>query len=64
MRVAALALFVCLLSFDATSAEWPAEFKLLTVPGANKIQRHDLRQINAKELSYSVNLDYPKMAIA
>ncbi len=63
---AGAALSILLMYFgicEVASAAESTEFDILTVKGAAQVQHHDLREINAKQISYTIELDYPNMAI-
>jgi hypothetical protein len=46
----------------ARAAE-PTEFDILTVKDAARVEHHDLRGINARQINYTIQLDYPNVAI-
>jgi hypothetical protein len=58
-----LLLSIVLGIFRVAWAVEPAEFEILTASGATRAQHHELRDMNAKQLSYVLELDYPNMAI-
>ena len=57
-------LLVVLVSCADTTKEFAEEFELLTMRGATNIERQKLDGYAAMQLNYTVDLDYPKMAIA
>src|SRR6266700_5561831 len=62
-RCSLLLLIMCLASCDTTPIAFPAEFDLLTVSGASNVERYKLQGLDAKQLSYVVNLEFPQKAI-
>jgi hypothetical protein len=48
---------------EVAQAVEPPEFGILTAKGARRIRHHDLQQMSARQLSYTVKLGYPGMAV-
>ncbi len=56
-------LLVCFGMCEAAIASQPSEFDILIVKGAARVEHHDLQGMNAKQINYTIDLDYPNVAI-